>query len=149
MIASHPPAGGEQNPGQTFDQGLDEPRAPRVTDTLADLFGTNRQYEGEQTIAAMVQFVVSLNLKRRHLDSGQRAMAAVMAGDIVAKFEAEARERQRLAGIAYGENHPKQELDKTFYQALDEPTRAPQAIDTLADLFGTNRQYVNEAQSYF
>jgi hypothetical protein len=44
---------------------------------------------------SLVEFVVSLNLHRRHLDSGQRAAVAV---EILPLLEAEAKERQRAAG---------------------------------------------------
>jgi hypothetical protein len=44
---------------------------------------------------SLVEFVVSVNLHRRHLDSGQRAAVAV---DMMPLLEGEAKERQRAAG---------------------------------------------------
>lgn len=48
-----------------------------------------REWDGAGSVVA---YVVSLNLRRRHLDSSQRAVAAAKAK---AAFEAEAKERQR------------------------------------------------------
>jgi hypothetical protein len=53
---------------------------------------TVREWNG---VGSLVSFVVSLNLKRRHLDPSQLAMVGV---DVLPMLEAEARERQR-AGL--------------------------------------------------
>jgi hypothetical protein len=44
---------------------------------------------------SLINFVVSLNLKRRHLTSSQKAVIAL---DILPMLEAEAKERQRIHG---------------------------------------------------
>ena len=105
-----------------------------------------RQYEGNDSTTAMIRFVLSLNKERRHLTSSQMAAAAIKAEEIMTALEAEAKERQKESGRLYGENHPK-EVDKIFYQPLPENGRTPQTIDTAAELFGTNRQYVSKAKS--
>jgi len=48
---------------------------------------------------SLVEFVCSINLKRRHLTTSQRAMVAVV---MLPFLEAEAKERQRVAGMEYG-----------------------------------------------
>jgi ParB-like chromosome segregation protein Spo0J len=118
-----------------------------------------RTYEGE---GSLVAFVVSLNLKRRHLDSGQKAFVAV---DIEKFLAEEAKEQQREAGKLYGENHPKIEDPKESFlsemeneepeelnQNFDEPLLPPQkpierqASQQAAKIVGTNRQYVADAK---
>lgn len=91
---------------------------------------------------SLVDFVVSLNLHRRHLTSSQRATVSLAA---LPMLEAEARERQ-LAGKGEdgsGGRGNVKNLDKLFYQGLE---RAPQSIDKAAELFDTNRQYVSDAK---
>jgi N6-adenosine-specific RNA methylase IME4 len=62
-----------------------------------------RTYDGDGSLVALV---VSLNLKRRHLTGGQKAMLSLK---IISHLEEEAKERQREAGRLYGESHPKEE----------------------------------------
>lgn len=68
------------------------------------------------------EWVISVNLKRRHLTTGQRAAIAVEALPLL---ETEARERQReaqrKAGRLYGEGHPRGSASKDA-EPLDEPS---------------------------
>lgn len=82
-------------------------------------------------------------LRRRHLNSGQRAGLALDIEEYLAK---EAKERQREAGITYGENHPKQVEEVP--QILAEPLKKEdnEAREQAAKLTGTNRQYVSDAE---
>ncbi len=87
---------------------------------------------------SLVQFVVSLNLHRRHLTSGQKAIIAV---DILPMLEVEAKERQREhAQTAPGKAKT---LDQNFDQVS---SRAPQAAEQAASIVGSNRQYVSDAK---
>lgn len=72
-------------------------------------------------------YVISLNLKRRHLTPSERAAAAVNA---LPMYEAEARERM-LAGKA---PDPTQKIEQG------------EASAQVAKLFGVNRQYIFEAK---
>jgi len=96
-----------------------------------------RSYNSDLSTTALINFVISMNEKRRHLTSSQRATVALSA---LPMLEAEARERQRGAGQEYGrgQNSSVKELTE-----LSEPQRATQAA---ADLFSTNRQYVSDAK---
>lgn len=53
---------------------------------------------------SVLAFIVSKNVKRRHLDPSQRAM---VAADLLPMFEGEARAR-RLAGLEHGRNRPRE-----------------------------------------
>lgn len=79
---------------------------------------------------SLVYFVVSLNLHRRHLNSGQKAIIAV---DILPLLEAEAKERQR--GGQGGT------LLKEIF-----PEAKSQARDQAAAIVGTNAHYVSDAK---
>ncbi len=59
-----------------------------------------REWEGQG--GDVISFVISLNLKRRHLTSGQKAMIAFHALDM---FEAEAKKRQIAAGGDHGNQY--------------------------------------------
>lgn len=69
-IATH----GQREPVWTWrDQIIDGRHRVRACDELGHLC-LRREYEGDES--TLVQFVVSLNLHRRHLDESQRAMVA-------------------------------------------------------------------------
>ena len=71
----------------------------------------------------LVEFVVSLNTKRRHLTPSQLAVAAQFCLPVL---EAEAKERQVLAGRLFGENHP-QEVGS----AMNQPLKATSSVESL------------------
>lgn len=92
-----------------------------------------REYTG-QGGAALVAFVVSLNLKRRHLDAGQKAFVALEIEPMLAAF---AKERMTAAqnndaGRAASEKIQQQEKGKAAVQA--------------AAIVGTNAHYVADAK---
>lgn len=91
---------------------------------------TFRQYIGEPG-APLVAFVVSLNLKRRHLDAGQKAFIALEIEPMLAAF---ARERQRggQGGVLLTEK-------------IQEASRG-EAASQAAAIVGTNAHYVADAK---
>ena len=92
-----------------------------------------QEWDGKGSLLA---FVLSLNLHRRQLTSGQRAAIAV---DALALLEAEAKERQREGGHKGGKSRGRKGSQK-----VDEPSgKAGRAADAAAKLLNTNRQYVS------
>ena len=88
---------------------------------------------------SLVVFVVSLNLKRRDLNSGQRAVIAL---SVLPMLEEEAKERQRLAG---GDRTSKyaEALTSTLTGALQDKG---EAREQAAKLFGTSAGYMSYAK---
>lgn len=115
-----------------------------------------RVYDGDSSI---VDFVISMNSKRRHLTPTQKAFVAANIETYLAR---EAKNRQREAGKNYGENHPKYAaVAKTQYLVDTESTelveKIPQALPkqnrndgksrTLAaKTLGVNPHYVSDAK---
>lgn len=92
-----------------------------------------RRWDGN---GGLVQFVLSLNLHRRHLTSSQRAAVAV---EVLPWLEEEAKERQ-LSTL-------KQNTDRPFVKNLtngDSDYNDGRAAAQAAELLGTNRQYVSD-----
>jgi hypothetical protein len=85
-----------------------------------------REWDGK---GSLVQFVVALNLQRRHLDKHQRAAVAV---ELLPHLEAEAKERQRQGG--------RRKVPQNVAEANGE------AREQAAQEFNTNRLYVSAAK---
>ena len=95
-----------------------------------------REWDGD---GSLVEFVISLNLHRRHLTSSQRSMVAL---DILPMLEAEAKERQRAAG---GDKR-RSDANKAVPEKIPEAVPRREARDAAAQLAGTNPRYVSDAK---
>jgi hypothetical protein len=110
-----------------------------------------RTWNGE---GSLVNFVVSLNLHRRHLTSSQRAAAAA---EVIDQLKAEAKERQREGGRTGGHNKVRQKIAEPSDDIQDQRAEqsddidneldrdAGKATEQAAKMLGTNRTYVAEA----
>lgn len=116
---------------------------------LAGVEPTFRTWNGD---GSPVIFVVSLNLKRRHLTSSQRAMAALDAEALLAEEVAEQkREANRVAALRrYGSDQDEAlpGAAEQVPQLIGEPEdpHKREASHRAAQLLGTNRQYVSDAK---
>lgn len=110
-----------------------------------------RKWDGN---GSLVAFVVSMNLHRRHLTSGQRAMAAQ---DILPMLEAEA-EGQRRKSIGETRSVIHDQMSQKIDSSSDDHAHKDangnanfgnngKSTEQAATLFGTNRQYVSDAKS--
>jgi len=103
--------------------------------------GIEPEYRTWNGCGSLVAFVVSLNLHRRHLTSGQQAM---IAAEVLPMLEVEAKERQgRRSDLEpIGEN-----LFGDFVQKIEQSDpMASRSIEQAASMFSTNRQYVADAK---
>jgi len=83
---------------------------------------------------SLIEFIISLNLKRRHLSAGQRAALAV---DLLPVLEEEARERMAAGG---GDK-------KSGRQKVAHPIADPgKSTDKAAKLTNVNRLYISQAK---
>jgi len=85
-----------------------------------------QEFEGDPE--KLLDYVISQNLKRRHLNSSQRAVVAQKSLKLL-KAQAKKRQGQR--------NDLKPE---------DAPPPVRPSAETAADMYGTNRKYVNDVQ---
>ena len=101
---------------------------------LAGIEPRFEQWDGEGGSA--LDFIVSENLKRRHLTASQRAMIAAALKPL---YAARAKERQREGGRDAGRARPK------AVPNLAQPIRAPSARDEAASVVGVSGSYVDLA----
>lgn len=92
-----------------------------------------QKWSGE---GSLVQFVVSLNLKRRHLTSSQKA---VVAEEIEKLLAEEAKKNLSHTG---GDKKSAEAL-KSGFQKIEKPIHA---AEQAAAIVGTNRQYVSDVK---
>lgn len=96
-----------------------------------------RDYTGPDDMATLIAFVVSLNLKRRHLNSGQRAVVALSIEKVLAE------EASKNIGGRPRKNAADEEPFEIF-QKVSEPIHAAKQA---AAIVGTNQHYVNDAKT--
>jgi hypothetical protein len=107
--------------------------------------------------------VLLLNFHRRHLDSGQRAVCAVKAEEIMEELRREARERQSAAGGDRKSEEYKESVVQKIVQPVqtgkntqegirvstDNVSISPlegRVVEQAARIFNTNHSYVQTAQ---
>jgi len=99
-----------------------------------EMVGIEPEHRTHNGGGSLVAFVVSLNLKRRHLNAAQKVKAAVA---MLPHLEAEAKERQREhGGTAPG---------KSLTQNIAEVNKG-EAREKAAELVGINRQYISDGK---
>lgn len=96
--------------------------------------GIEPRYQEWDGVGSLVSFVVSRNLRRRHLSSTQRAMVAL---EIEKHLAIEARRNQAMSG------GDKKSLAEKIPQAIITPIRA---AEEAAATVGTNPHYVRDAK---
>ena len=106
--------------------------------------GIQPKYEIWNKQGSLVAFIISLNLRRRHLTASQKAIVAL---NILPWLEKEAKVRQVEAGSQYGENHPKliDNKDKEVSPKLDKPLKA-RSDHQAGQMVGVGHSYVSEAK---
>lgn len=112
---------------------------------------TTRQYDGPTDTPALVNFVVSLNLKRRHLSSTQKGFVALDIEKLLGEDAA-----TRVGGRPRNGEKPSQMFDQVFecpncHMSYRKSTghicaNNRRAAQQAADIIGTNRQYVSDAK---
>jgi hypothetical protein len=104
-----------------------------------------KEWDGQ---GGLVEFVISLNMRRRHLSSDQRACIAAEAGKLMEQFKARAKERKQEGSSKGGTESGKTRRGETKVQEnFPEPSSesAPQSRDRIAELMETNPRYVSDA----
>lgn len=108
-----------------------------------DLAGVKPHFtQWRQDRGSKTDWIVSLNLRRRHLDQSQRAM---LANTLLPIVEAEAKERQRTAGIETQQRR-KAEPQTQLVVNLPQAELAPKSRDIVAAMVGVSPRYVQDAK---
>ena len=96
-----------------------------------------KDFEDLSISSSPLDYILSENLKRRHLNSSQRAAIAAEADDIIEELEEEAEKREK----AGKEVDPSQKVEQG-----NDPNKQ-KTDNKLAESFDTNRQYVTDAKN--
>ncbi|MEO2036278.1 MAG: ParB/RepB/Spo0J family partition protein [Planctomycetaceae bacterium] len=109
--------------------------------TIAGVEPCYETWEGDD--GSEIQYVLSLNLHRRHLTSSQLACTAVKADEAVAKLREEAAKRHREGS---GTRSNPGEAPQLIGERGTDKKHDGETDHKLAEMTGTNRQYVADAR---
>lgn len=137
---------GLREPIWVFEDKIIDGRNRKTACGIANVPPLYREFKGSRTEA--LDFVWSMNRSRRHLNSGQAAIAEAKRAKFVQEYAAEveklkdeAKERKSEGGKAGGRGRPKKDG-----QQVAQPIRAPKTNTTRARGAGTNRRYLEAAE---
>ena len=137
---------GQREPIWTLDDAIIDGRNRWRACQEIGIAPVTRTYQGDSSMGALVQFVLSLNLKRRHLTSSQKAVIALEVERLLAE---EAKERQRsLAGTRpnTSPNLPELIPEGLEGKATSPPVVRGEAREQAAAITGTNGRYISDAK---
>lgn len=150
--------------------GLQEPILIDTEDRVIDgrnrlaacqMAGVTPVCEVHRDPSTIVDTVISLNLKRRHLTSSQKAAVAAKATELIAAEKEAAENRMTEGGRRGGRSSTRRrsgvvdsatETDAKPRQIIDEASRnydsenESRTDHRIAEVFGTNRQYLADAK---
>lgn len=95
-----------------------------------------RVYDGDDPIS----FVISLNLKRRHLTAGQKAILALQ---VLSAYEEQGKQRMAEGAKEAGRGRPKEKGDENLHHPIQ---RAPQSNDKAGAVVGVSGKAVSQAK---
>lgn len=90
---------------------------------MAEIEPAVKEYEGDVSDEALLKYITSLNIHRRHLTTSQKAFAGMK---MMVALSAGAKERQRLAGGNHGNQYTKMAVVPMLEQPANEDTNQPE-----------------------